>query len=215
MKYYLTISLLPSTTTNLLNFWECPQRDLITSSHQGSPPPINDFRLSQISIDFIKNPTLQSAANQIVKSKKFGKLSNGKDHVFKLGSVVPQEGAVVGVSGRGHNNGKSSKNKIASDEEEDDDSSFHEDDQSTRQKKPKLGSFDLPLGMIQLFCSSPPQSLPISTPSKSTKLYDIQDEREETDMVAVLAIPSYMTPSDFLIFVGGSVEGIQELRMVR
>lgn len=54
----------------------------------------------------------------------------------------------------------------------------------------------------------------------STSAAPIPLAEEEADdaggmMLAVLAVPSWMTPSDFLTFVAPAAEGISHLRMIR
>lgn len=53
--------------------------------------------------------------------------------------------------------------------------------------------------------------------TSSAPVSDIIEDQEDVDgiMLAVLAVPSWMTPSDFLAFVAPAAEGMAHLRMIR
>lgn len=88
----------------------------------------------------------------------------------------------------------------------------------------KSGSTNLPEGIVHIYrepptstyakaasgSASPPLPPPVAIPGKST-------ESAEPDgvLMGVLAVPSWMTPSDFLTFVAPAAEGMAHLRMIR
>src|ERR1700720_42559 len=80
----------------------------------------------------------------------------------------------------------------------------------------KSGSTNLPEGTVHVYrelTSNQPSTSPISVPAVSERL-DKGDELLGV-MLAVLAVPAWMTPSDFLTFVAPAAEGITHLRMIR
>jgi BRCA1-associated protein len=74
----------------------------------------------------------------------------------------------------------------------------------------KSGSMNLPEGTVHLFRNSAPKPAVEMEP-------DEEPPSSPTDgvMLAVLAVPSWMTPSDFLGFVAPAAEGMAHLRMIR
>lgn len=77
------------------------------------------------------------------------------------------------------------------------------------------GSTNLPDGVVHIF-----RELPSRTDAETVdkSLTDGEAETEfgvDDNTLAVLAVPSWMTPSDFLSFVEPAAEGIVHLRMVR
>ena len=83
----------------------------------------------------------------------------------------------------------------------------------------KSGSTNLPEGTVHVYRDSiskqrPPgeeSTAPISIPSA------VEDGAENVGdvMLGVLAVPAWMTPSDFLAFVAPAAEGVAHLRMIR
>jgi BRCA1-associated protein len=70
----------------------------------------------------------------------------------------------------------------------------------------KNGSTNLPEGVVHIF-SDP-------TNMEASSLSNVQVSLDD-NMLAVLAVPSWMTPSDFLAFVAPAADGIVNLRMIR
>ncbi|OCH94257.1 zf-UBP-domain-containing protein [Obba rivulosa] len=96
----------------------------------------------------------------------------------------------------------------------------------------KSGSTNLPVGVVHIYreapsgaeaeplSSSPPPPGESSTPLASETVTNGQSSTEpelDTDSVTlgVLAVPSWMTPADFLAFVAPAADGIAHLRMIR
>ncbi|CED83655.1 Cytoplasmic Zn-finger protein BRAP2 (BRCA1 associated protein) [Phaffia rhodozyma] len=96
------------------------------------------------------------------------------------------------------------------------------------------GTLNLPLGVVHLYrhsSSTKPgdgqsaerPNLPLACSSsahvtaevKSASKEQIAQTAHDTTLVAILAIPSYMTPSDFLAYVGQVEEEMECLRMIR
>jgi len=73
----------------------------------------------------------------------------------------------------------------------------------------KTGSIELPEGVVHIFreCSANTEG------SEGSALDD--GSTTQGVLLAVLAVPPYMTPSDFLNFVAPAAEGITHLRMIR
>jgi BRCA1-associated protein len=73
----------------------------------------------------------------------------------------------------------------------------------------------LPEGVVHVYRDSVPahtvrdQEFP-ALPSNS-----VGDANVDGVMLGVLAVPSWMTPSDFLAFIAPAAEGITHLRMIR
>ena len=77
------------------------------------------------------------------------------------------------------------------------------------------GSTNLPEGVVHIFRDSPSR---MDTETSNKNLVDGETETElgaDDNTLAVLAVPSWMTPSDFLSFVEPAAEGIVHLRMIR
>lgn len=77
------------------------------------------------------------------------------------------------------------------------------------------GSTNLPEGVVHIFRESPPRS---DGETARESLRDHENKAElgaDDNTLAVLAVPSWMTPSDFLSFVEPAAEGIVHLRMIR
>ena len=77
------------------------------------------------------------------------------------------------------------------------------------------GSTNLPEGVVHIFRESPSRA-DVETADKSPTDGGTKTELGADDnTLAVLAVPSWMTPSDFLSFVEPAAEGIVHLRMIR
>lgn len=71
------------------------------------------------------------------------------------------------------------------------------------------GSTNLPQGVVHVFRDSSTEPSEANTP-------DIPDNVEvDGILLGVLAVPSWMKPSDFLAFVAPAAESISHLRMIR
>ncbi|KAF9462930.1 hypothetical protein BDZ94DRAFT_1282774 [Collybia nuda] len=75
----------------------------------------------------------------------------------------------------------------------------------------KSGSTNLPEGVVHVFRDS------ASKPSQEELVSNVPSMDESLDgvMLGVLAVPSWMTPSDFLAFVAPAIESIAQLRIIR
>ena len=77
------------------------------------------------------------------------------------------------------------------------------------------GSTNLPEGVVHIFRES------LSKTDAEVADKSLTDGKTKTELgaddntLAVLAVPSWMTPSDFLSFVEPAAEGIVHLRMIR
>jgi BRCA1-associated protein len=77
------------------------------------------------------------------------------------------------------------------------------------------GSTNLPEGVVHIFRESPPR------PGNEAADESHENDENKTELgaddntLAVLAVPAWMTPSDFLSFVEPAAEGIVHLRMIR
>lgn len=82
-------------------------------------------------------------------------------------------------------------------------------------KRTKLGSTNLPEGTVHIFRDAqnrPSQEeLEAIAPSASVTA----DNDTEGIILAVLAVPSWLTPSDFLAFVAPAAESMTHLRIIR
>lgn len=82
----------------------------------------------------------------------------------------------------------------------------------------KSGSTNLPEGTVHVYRESNSKPRPSFEASTSTTsappVVENVDDIGGT-MLAVLAVPAWMTPSDFLTFVAPAAEGISHLRMIR
>lgn len=90
----------------------------------------------------------------------------------------------------------------------------------------KSGSTNLPEGIVHVYrelsivpkASTSTGASTSTEASTSTSIPNVVEETQDsTDsvMLAVLAVPSWMTPSDFLAFVAPAAESITHLRMIR
>ncbi|KAI0272470.1 BRCA1-associated protein [Gloeopeniophorella convolvens] len=82
----------------------------------------------------------------------------------------------------------------------------------------KSGTTNLPDGVVHVFRDVQQRQLSETSDGASTSdAGRVLLENADTDgyMVGVLAVPSWMTPSDFLAFVAPAQEGIAHLRMIR
>ncbi len=71
-----------------------------------------------------------------------------------------------------------------------------------------MGSTNLPQGVLHVFRESSRPS--DAEPPKAVGTSDIDGV-----VLGILAVPSWMTPSDFLAFVAPAAESISHLRMIR
>lgn len=80
----------------------------------------------------------------------------------------------------------------------------------------KSGFTNLSEGVVHVFRDGTTKPTPEELDAKTA---DMPLENLEVDgegiMLGVLAVPSWMTPSDFLTFVAPAVEGIGHLRIIR
>ena len=86
------------------------------------------------------------------------------------------------------------------------------------QSHTKSGTTNLPNGVVHVYRDVEHQKL-VET-NEGTSAPDasrIMLENADSDgyMVGVLAVPSWMTPSDFLAFVAPAEDGMAHLRMIR
>lgn len=83
----------------------------------------------------------------------------------------------------------------------------------------KSGSTNLPEGTVCVYRDSvSKQRFPIAAPTPSVSIPAVTEEDAEDGggvMLAVLAVPAWMTPSDFLTFVAPAAQGMAHLRMIR
>ena len=78
----------------------------------------------------------------------------------------------------------------------------------------KSGSTNLPEGTVHVFRDKGGvKGVDESTPA-TTDLSDVYSDSDGV-MLAVLAVPSWMTPADFLAFVAPAADGMAHLRMIR
>jgi BRCA1-associated protein len=84
------------------------------------------------------------------------------------------------------------------------------------QARKKSGSTNLPEGVVHVFCDGAARPTQQELEAKTESLsIDGFEDRSEGIMLGVLAVPSWMTPSDFLSFVAPVVENIGHLRIIR
>jgi hypothetical protein len=86
------------------------------------------------------------------------------------------------------------------------------------QSHTKSGTTNLPNGVVHVFRDVEQQKL--AETNEGTSMPDasrVMLESADSDgyMVGVLAVPSWMTPSDFLAFVAPAQEGMAHLRIIR
>lgn len=81
----------------------------------------------------------------------------------------------------------------------------------------KSGSTNLPEGVVHIFRDGSSKPNPEELEAKIAELSstNVVDDDSDGIMLGVLAVPSWMTPSDFLEFVAPAVEGISHLRIIR
>ncbi|EKM81812.1 hypothetical protein AGABI1DRAFT_118883 [Agaricus bisporus var. burnettii JB137-S8] len=77
----------------------------------------------------------------------------------------------------------------------------------------KFGSTDLPEGVIHIFRDAENKPSPEELTKPTTE--PLPQDEDAGVTLGVLAIPSWMTSSDFLDFIGPAVEGIAHLRLIR
>ena len=84
------------------------------------------------------------------------------------------------------------------------------------QTRKKSGSTNLPEGVIHVFRdgTTRPTQEELEAKTASLRTEGFEDDSEGI-MLAVLAVPSWMTPSDFLSFVAPAVDNIGHLRIIR
>jgi BRCA1-associated protein len=81
----------------------------------------------------------------------------------------------------------------------------------------KSGTTNLPEGTVHVFRdgSSKPSPEELEAKVSEMSISDSFDPDSDGVMLGVLAVPSWMTPSDFLKFVAPAVEGMGHLRIIR
>ncbi|KAJ7626433.1 hypothetical protein DFH06DRAFT_1219913 [Mycena polygramma] len=79
----------------------------------------------------------------------------------------------------------------------------------------KSGSTNLPEGTVHLFRDGSTTSSEEHLKASSSSVKSDSPEFDGGVMLGVLAVPSWMAPSDFLAFVAPAAEGITHLRMIR
>jgi len=80
----------------------------------------------------------------------------------------------------------------------------------------KSGSTNLPEGTVHVYRESKRPPFDPLTSSASIPAVSEEGTKDADDvMLAVLAVPAWMTPSDFLTFVAPAAEGMSHLRMIR
>jgi BRCA1-associated protein len=81
----------------------------------------------------------------------------------------------------------------------------------------KVGSTNLPEGTVHVFRDGAGKPTPEELAAKvdEMSLTEAFDGDSDGIMLGVLAVPAWMTPSDFLDFVAPAVEGISHLRIIR
>lgn len=87
------------------------------------------------------------------------------------------------------------------------------------------GSTNLPDGIVRIFRERGSSAVPAEPSSPSTSKTaqheagpsseGLHGETPDSTIVAVLAVPPWMTPSDFLAFVAPAAEGMKHLRLIR
>lgn len=86
-------------------------------------------------------------------------------------------------------------------------------------RRSKTGTTNLPEGTVHILrdnASKPsPEELAAKVEQMSIALPENADDESDGVMLGVLAVPSWMTPSDFLAFVAPAVDGIGHLRIIR
>ena len=77
------------------------------------------------------------------------------------------------------------------------------------------GSTNLPEGVVHIFREPPTRTVTEATDDGLVNDETKMELGAYENTLAVLAVPSWMTPSDFLSFVEPAAEGIVHLRMIR
>ena len=77
------------------------------------------------------------------------------------------------------------------------------------------GSATLQEGVVHIFRDTPSKQLTEELEIRMKALAVENDPSDDGVIMAVLAVPSWMTPSDFLTFVAPVADGIAHLRIVR
>ncbi|KAG6813815.1 hypothetical protein H0H92_006759 [Tricholoma furcatifolium] len=77
----------------------------------------------------------------------------------------------------------------------------------------KSGTTNLPEGVVHVFRDSAEKATPQDLESTTSSSQNTDDF--DGVMLGVLAVPTYMTPSDFLAFVAPAAEGMAHLRLIR
>ncbi|KAI0320885.1 BRCA1-associated protein [Amylostereum chailletii] len=87
----------------------------------------------------------------------------------------------------------------------------------TSHTRTKSGSTNLPEGVVHVYreAAKNPSLDPESSSSADAHRVLVDGADTEGIMLGVLAVPSWMTPSDFLAFVAPAQEGMAHLRMIR
>jgi BRCA1-associated protein len=81
----------------------------------------------------------------------------------------------------------------------------------------KSGSTNLPEGTVHVYRESISNRRSSNRAPTSSASISAEENAEDAGgiMLAVLAVPAWMTPSDFLTFVAPAAEGMAHLRMIR
>lgn len=80
----------------------------------------------------------------------------------------------------------------------------------------KSGSTNLPEGVVRIYRELPRDAGSSAGPSTSTQdPPTVPSQGSDGVIMGVLAVPSWMTPSDFLAFVAPAAEGMAHLRIIR
>lgn len=135
--------------------------------------------------------TMGSDGSRKEKDKRTRGLDHTVTHYFKL--TFPQDGPVVGAFVP-----KPDKPKVDADYPD----------------QPH-GSTNLPEGVVHIFREPPPR---VNADTVDDSIVNDESKTElgaDENTLAVLAVPSWMTPSDFLSFVEPAAEGVVHLRMIR
>lgn len=79
----------------------------------------------------------------------------------------------------------------------------------------KSGFTNLPEGVVHVFRqgSNKPEDEELQASGEASST--VSEADSDGIMLGVLAVPSWMTPSDFLAFVAPAAEGMAHLRMIR
>ena len=86
------------------------------------------------------------------------------------------------------------------------------------QSHTKSGSTNLPNGVVHVFRDVEPQQVVETdegTSAPDSSRFILENADTDGYMVGVLAVPSWMTPSDFLSFVAPAEDGMAHIRIIR